>query len=118
MATQVAGLFVGAGDGEACGSLEMVTLLMGHHRVTDVPSRQTADADLGADFPVVGDQRLVDALTDLGYRGRARTAVRPLGAVARSRDEAGFRRDVVRTLLCGSGLCVHGGGRPRGVLEG
>jgi hypothetical protein len=45
----------------------MVSLLMGHHQVADVPSRETADADLGAEFSVVGDQRLVDALTDRGY---------------------------------------------------
>ncbi|MBD5786043.1 hypothetical protein IF650_07605 [Cellulosimicrobium terreum] len=45
----------------------MVSLLMARHQVADVPSRETADADLGAEFSVVGDQRLVDALTELGY---------------------------------------------------
>jgi hypothetical protein len=35
--------------------------------VADVPSRETNDADLGAEFSVVGDDRLIDALTDLDY---------------------------------------------------
>lgn len=45
----------------------MVTLLVVAHQVTGVPTRTTSDADLGADFSVVSDDRLIEALTELGY---------------------------------------------------
>jgi hypothetical protein len=46
-----------------------VTLLCAVHGVTDlVPARETADADFGADYQVVGDARLQSALLARGYR--------------------------------------------------
>lgn len=49
-----------------------VTLLVAIHGVGHlVPARETADADFGADFPVVADPRLLDALIDHGYRQTA-----------------------------------------------
>lgn len=45
----------------------MVSLLVAAHGATGAPARETSDADLGAEFSVVGDQRLIDALTRLGY---------------------------------------------------
>lgn len=44
-----------------------ITILAALFGATGVPVRETADADLGADFAVVGDRRLIDALTALGY---------------------------------------------------
>jgi hypothetical protein len=45
----------------------MVSILVALHGVNDVPHRETNDADLGAEFSVVADQRLIHALADLGY---------------------------------------------------
>jgi len=45
----------------------MVALLVAAYNVTDAPDRETADADLGADFAVIADPRLPDALRALGY---------------------------------------------------
>jgi hypothetical protein len=45
----------------------MVTLLIAAYNVTDAPERETADADLGADFEVIADPRLAEALKALGY---------------------------------------------------
>lgn len=58
----------------------MVTLLVARHAVRDVPDRVTNDADLGAEFAVVGDPRLIDALTRLGYARPAASNrfIRPL----------------------------------------
>jgi hypothetical protein len=55
----------------------MVSILVALHRVTDVPHRETNDADLGAAF---ADQRLIDTLTNLGYRrpGASNRFVRPI----------------------------------------
>ena len=59
----------------------MVSVLVAVFQVKGVPSRETSDADLGAEFSVVGDQRLLDALTALGYArpGASNRFVRPLG---------------------------------------
>lgn len=58
----------------------MVSLLVAAHGATDVPARETSDADLGAESSVVADQRLIDALTSLGYTrpGASNRFVRPL----------------------------------------
>lgn len=49
-----------------------VTLLTYAHAVSDrVPERETADADMGASFPVCADPRLVPALQARGYRATA-----------------------------------------------
>lgn len=58
----------------------MVSLLVAVHSVTGVPARETSDADLGAEFSVVADQRLINALTSLGYTrpGASNRFVRPL----------------------------------------
>jgi hypothetical protein len=48
-----------------------VTLLVAAYQVTGVPPRDTADADLGASYEVVGDPRLQASLLERGY---ARTA--------------------------------------------
>lgn len=57
----------------------MVSILVALHGVTGVPHRETNDADLGAAFSVIADQRLIDTLTDLGYRrpGASNRFVRP-----------------------------------------
>lgn len=44
-----------------------VTLLVAAHGVTDVPARETADADFGTTPAVIADKRLVEALTARGY---------------------------------------------------
>jgi len=44
-----------------------VTLLTYLHQARDIPSRDTADADLGAASSVVSDPRLPDELDKLGY---------------------------------------------------
>jgi hypothetical protein len=49
----------------------MVQLLVDHYQVSDVPERETADADLGADWSVVSDPRLLPALLGMGYKQRA-----------------------------------------------
>ncbi len=58
----------------------MVSILVALHGVTGVPHRETNDADLGAAFSVIADQRLIDTLTDLGYRrpGASNRFVRPI----------------------------------------
>lgn len=58
----------------------MVSILVALYGVTDVPHRETNDADLGAEFSVIADQRLIDSLTDLGYRrpGASNRFVRPI----------------------------------------
>ncbi len=58
----------------------MVSLLVALHQVTGVPARETADADLGAQFSVVADPRLVANLQTLGYvrPGASNRFVRPL----------------------------------------
>jgi hypothetical protein len=46
-----------------------VSLLAAVHGVSDrVPARETADADFGAEYPVIADPRLLAALLDRGYR--------------------------------------------------
>lgn len=45
-----------------------VSLLAATYRITDVPIRETADADLGARYEVVGNELLVGLLSELGYR--------------------------------------------------
>jgi hypothetical protein len=45
----------------------MVSLLVAHFGVPGLPDRETADADFGAHFEVVGDPRLPAALVDRGY---------------------------------------------------
>ncbi|WP_409332799.1 hypothetical protein [Trujillonella humicola] len=46
-----------------------VTLLVAVHGVGGlVPARETADADFGAEYPVVADPRLLAALRERGYR--------------------------------------------------
>jgi hypothetical protein len=45
----------------------MVTMLVAARQVTDVPPRETADADLGADFSVIADPALPRALRARGY---------------------------------------------------
>ena len=59
----------------------MVSILVAVYQVKGVQSRETSDADLGVEFSVVGDQRLLDALTALGYTrpGASNRFVRPLG---------------------------------------
>lgn len=58
----------------------MVSLLVAAYGATSVPARETSDADLGAEFSVVADQGLIDALTSLGYTrpGASNRFVRPL----------------------------------------
>lgn len=58
----------------------MVSVLVALHQVTGVPARETADADLGAQFCVVADPRLVATLQELGYTrpGASNRFVRPL----------------------------------------
>lgn len=49
-----------------------VTLLTALYAVDDrVPARETADADFGAGYDVIGDARLPEALSSLGYRRTA-----------------------------------------------
>src|SRR4051794_10331514 len=45
----------------------MVSLLVQAYEATQAPARETADADLAAPFQVLGDPRLVPALTAHGY---------------------------------------------------
>jgi hypothetical protein len=59
----------------------MVTLLVAAHEVAGVPARETADADLGADFSVIADPALPQALRARGYTqpGASNRFVRDLG---------------------------------------
>ncbi|MDR1189793.1 MAG: hypothetical protein LBK95_20465 [Bifidobacteriaceae bacterium] len=58
----------------------MVSLLVAKYQVTGVPTRETADADLGAASPVVADPSLPQALRGLGYvqSGGSNRFVRPI----------------------------------------
>jgi len=58
----------------------MVSMLVALHQVTGVPARETVDADLGAEYCVAADPRLVETLQELGYvrPGAANRFVRPL----------------------------------------
>lgn len=59
----------------------MVSMLVAAYGVVGVPSRETRDADMGADFSVVGDPLLVEALVARGYArsGASNRFVRSLG---------------------------------------
>lgn len=59
----------------------MVSILVAMHGVSGVPARETSDADMGAEFSVVGDANLVTALASLGYSrpGASNRFIRSLG---------------------------------------
>jgi hypothetical protein len=78
----------------------MVALLIAAHDVIDAPERETADADLGADFEVVADPRLPEGLKVLGY---ARVA----GNRFTRRPDDDSDDELVIDILAPSGTGLH-----------
>jgi hypothetical protein len=85
----------------------MVSLLVAAYQAEEAPSRETADADIGATFDVFADARLLPAILDHGYRAVAGNRF--------VRQEAGGQ-DLVIDLLAPSYTTRHAPNRHHGAF--